>query len=132
MSESHTTCWFCVRAVIEINSIDVTVKVLTLTLFKKLFNISVELVVRLSTENSCTLFLIFTSFLTVFLSLFNVLQALSDEAMDDDPEADISQVSSPASLPAISLLSPKAMETAGLIIKFEEGKREKAKVRYDC
>uniref|UniRef100_A0A671X7D5 mRNA export factor GLE1 n=1 Tax=Sparus aurata TaxID=8175 RepID=A0A671X7D5_SPAAU len=54
-----------------------------------------------------------------------MLQALSDEAMDDDPEADISQVSSPASLPAISLLSPKAMETAGLIIKFEEGKREK-------
>lgn len=61
-----------------------------------------------------------------------MLQALSDEAMDDDPEADISQVSSPASLPAISLLSPKAMEMAGLIIKFEEGKREKAKVRYDC
>uniref|UniRef100_A0A671X9R8 mRNA export factor GLE1 n=1 Tax=Sparus aurata TaxID=8175 RepID=A0A671X9R8_SPAAU len=57
-----------------------------------------------------------------------MLQALSDEAMDDDPEADISQVSSPASLPAISLLSPKAMETAGLIIKFEEGKREKAKM----
>ncbi|XP_036954523.1 nucleoporin GLE1 isoform X1 [Acanthopagrus latus] len=55
-------------------------------------------------------------------------KALSDEAMDGDPEADISQVSSPASLPTISLLSPKATETAGLIIKFEEGKREKAKM----
>uniref|UniRef100_A0AAQ4NX72 mRNA export factor GLE1 n=1 Tax=Gasterosteus aculeatus aculeatus TaxID=481459 RepID=A0AAQ4NX72_GASAC len=31
--------------------------------------------------------------------------------------------------PSISLLSPKAMETAGRIIKFEEEQREKAKVR---
>lgn len=55
-------------------------------------------------------------------------QCFSDEAKDDDPEADVSEVSSPASLPAISLLSPKAMEMAGRIIKFEERQREKAKV----
>lgn len=41
---------------------------------------------------------------------------------------DACDVCSPASLPAISLLSPKAMETAGLIIKFEEEQREKAKL----
>ncbi|XP_040011955.1 nucleoporin GLE1 [Xiphias gladius] len=55
-------------------------------------------------------------------------QAVSDEAKDDDPEAGVSELSSPASLPAISLLSPKAMETAGRIIKFEEEHREKAKM----
>ncbi|XP_042344836.1 nucleoporin GLE1 isoform X2 [Plectropomus leopardus] len=55
-------------------------------------------------------------------------QAVSDEAKDEDPEADVSEVSSPASLPAISLLSPKAMETAGRILKFEEQQREKAKM----
>ncbi|XP_049435355.1 mRNA export factor GLE1 [Epinephelus fuscoguttatus] len=55
-------------------------------------------------------------------------QAVSDEAKDEDPEADVSEVSSPTSLPAISLLSPKAMETAGRILKFEEQQREKAKV----
>lgn len=65
-----------------------------------------------------------------WLYLFNVLQALSDEARDEDLEADVSEVSSPASLPAISLLSPKAMELAGLIIKIEEETREKAKVRH--
>ncbi|KAE8291750.1 Nucleoporin GLE1 GLE1-like protein [Larimichthys crocea] len=54
-------------------------------------------------------------------------QAFSEEAKDDDPEADVSEISS-ASLPAISLLSPKAMETAGRIIKFEEEQREKAKL----
>lgn len=59
-----------------------------------------------------------------------MLQAVSDEAKDEDPEEDVSQVSSPASLPAISLLSPKAMETAGRILKFEEERREKAKVRH--
>ncbi|XP_034547368.1 nucleoporin GLE1 [Notolabrus celidotus] len=53
-------------------------------------------------------------------------QALSDEVKDED--ADISDVSSPVSLPSISLLSPKAMETAGQILKFEEKQREKAKV----
>uniref|UniRef100_A0A3Q1JD66 mRNA export factor GLE1 n=1 Tax=Anabas testudineus TaxID=64144 RepID=A0A3Q1JD66_ANATE len=37
-------------------------------------------------------------------------------------------VSSPASQHAISLLSPKAMETAGCIIKFEEEQRAKAKM----
>lgn len=55
-------------------------------------------------------------------------QALSDDAKDEDPEADFNEVSSPASLPTISLLSPKAMETTGRIIKFEEEQREKAKM----
>ncbi|XP_038560361.1 nucleoporin GLE1 [Micropterus salmoides] len=55
-------------------------------------------------------------------------QAVSDNTKDEDPEAGVSEVSSPASLPTISLLSPKAMETAGLIIKFEDEQREKAKV----
>lgn len=58
-----------------------------------------------------------------------MLQAGSQEAKDEDPEVEISEVSSPASLPAISLLSPKAMEMAGRIIRFEEEQREKAKVR---
>lgn len=61
----------------------------------------------------------------------NVLQVVSDEAKDEDPEADVSKVSSPVSPPAISLMSPKAMETAGRIIRFEEERREKAKVRHD-
>lgn len=55
-------------------------------------------------------------------------QSVSDETRDGDPDTDASDVCSPASLPAISLLSPKAMETAGLIIKFEEEQREKAKL----
>ncbi|XP_068455006.1 mRNA export factor GLE1 isoform X2 [Clinocottus analis] len=53
-------------------------------------------------------------------------QAVSDEAKDEDPEEDVSKVHSCASLPALSLLSPKAMETAGRIIKFEKEQREKA------
>lgn len=61
----------------------------------------------------------------------NVLQTVSDEVKDEDPEEDISDVSSPVSQPTISLLSPKAMEMAGRIIKFEEEQREKAKVRHD-
>uniref|UniRef100_A0A8C4EYH2 mRNA export factor GLE1 n=1 Tax=Dicentrarchus labrax TaxID=13489 RepID=A0A8C4EYH2_DICLA len=61
-----------------------------------------------------------------FLHIY-MLQALSDEARDEDPETD-SEVSSPTSLPAISLLSPKAMETAGHILKFEAEQREKAKM----
>ncbi|KAM7415587.1 hypothetical protein PAMA_017892 [Pampus argenteus] len=56
-----------------------------------------------------------------------VLHACSHEANDEDPEADVSEVSSLVSLPTISLLSPKAMEMAGRIIKFEEEQREKAK-----
>ncbi|XP_037632575.1 nucleoporin GLE1 isoform X2 [Sebastes umbrosus] len=55
-------------------------------------------------------------------------QTVSDEVKDEDPEEDISDVSSPVSQPAISLLSPKAMEMAGRIIKFEEEQREKAKL----
>ncbi|XP_029295234.1 mRNA export factor GLE1 [Cottoperca gobio] len=55
-------------------------------------------------------------------------QAVSDEVNDEDPEEDVGEVSSHASLPAISLLSPKAMETAGHIIKFAAEQREKAKM----
>lgn len=63
--------------------------------------------------------------------LINVLQTLSDDTKDDNPEADnVLQVSSPASPPVISLLSPKAMETAGRILRFEEEHREKAKVGH--
>lgn len=58
-----------------------------------------------------------------------VLQAVHDEANDSSPEADFNRVLSPESPPAIYLLSPKAMETAGCIIRFEEEQREKAKVR---
>lgn len=55
-------------------------------------------------------------------------QTLSDKVKDESPEADVSGVSSPTSLPAISLLSPKAMEMAGCIIKVQEEHREKAKL----
>lgn len=39
-------------------------------------------------------------------------------------------LSSPASQAALSLLSPKAMEIEGCIIKFEQEQREKARVRH--
>ncbi|XP_076587226.1 mRNA export factor GLE1 [Chaetodon auriga] len=55
-------------------------------------------------------------------------QALSDEAKDEDPVADVSEVSSPTSLPAISLLSPKAMDMERHILKFEKDRRAKAKM----
>ncbi|KAG7490961.1 nucleoporin GLE1 [Solea senegalensis] len=55
-------------------------------------------------------------------------QVVSDEVKDEDPDMDVGEVSSPASSSAISLLSPKAMEVAGRIIKFEEEHREKAKM----
>ncbi|XP_070690606.1 mRNA export factor GLE1 [Pempheris klunzingeri] len=55
-------------------------------------------------------------------------QTLGDETTDEDGGSDAGEVSSPASLPAISLLSPKAMDTAGRIIRFEEEQREKAKM----
>ncbi|KAM4578697.1 mRNA export factor GLE1 [Fundulus diaphanus] len=51
------------------------------------------------------------------------LAKLHDETRHESPDA-----SSPASPPAISLLSPKAMETSGLIIRIREEQREKAKV----
>uniref|UniRef100_A0A3Q0RQ98 mRNA export factor GLE1 n=1 Tax=Amphilophus citrinellus TaxID=61819 RepID=A0A3Q0RQ98_AMPCI len=73
---------------------------------------------------------LFTVITTSPDSVFHVtaLQAVSDEAKDESPEADISGVSSPSSLPALSLLSPKAMETAGRIIKVQEEHREEAKL----
>ncbi|XP_061586632.1 mRNA export factor GLE1 [Cololabis saira] len=52
----------------------------------------------------------------------------AEEVKDESSETDVSQVSSHALPPAISLLSPKAMETAGVIIRFEEEQREKAKL----
>uniref|UniRef100_A0A1A8FML5 mRNA export factor GLE1 n=3 Tax=Nothobranchius korthausae TaxID=1143690 RepID=A0A1A8FML5_9TELE len=55
-------------------------------------------------------------------------QTVCDEVQSESPEAgDVSDVSIPAPLPVMSLLSPKAMETAGCIILFEEGQRKKAK-----
>lgn len=52
-------------------------------------------------------------------------------SQDESPEPDdgAMELSRPASPPAISLLSPKAMEMAGCIIKFQQQQREKAKVR---
>ncbi|XP_069580273.1 mRNA export factor GLE1 isoform X1 [Brachyistius frenatus] len=55
-------------------------------------------------------------------------KGVSDEAKDENPDSDVCEVSSPPSPPPISLLSPKAMETAGRIIRFEEEHREKAKL----
>lgn len=53
-------------------------------------------------------------------------QLFNNEAKDEDPDA--GDVPSPTAVPALSLLSPKAMETAGCIIKVEEEHREKAKM----
>uniref|UniRef100_A0A672ZAN3 mRNA export factor GLE1 n=1 Tax=Sphaeramia orbicularis TaxID=375764 RepID=A0A672ZAN3_9TELE len=53
-----------------------------------------------------------------------------NEANHTDPEADVSDMSGLPSPPAISLLSPKAMEMAGRIIRFEEEKREQAKMAF--
>lgn len=50
-------------------------------------------------------------------------------ATDANPEEDEIIISSPTSPPSISLLSPKAMEMAGCIIKYEKKQREKAQVR---
>ncbi|XP_041854834.1 nucleoporin GLE1 [Melanotaenia boesemani] len=62
-------------------------------------------------------------------SLKNQLdQAVNDKAEDETPENDLSKVSSPTSPRAISLLSPRAMETTGCIIRFKEDQREKAKL----
>uniref|UniRef100_A0A1A8R6E7 mRNA export factor GLE1 n=1 Tax=Nothobranchius rachovii TaxID=451742 RepID=A0A1A8R6E7_9TELE len=56
-------------------------------------------------------------------------QTVCDEVQSESPEAvDVSDVSNPVPLPVMSLLSPKAMETAGCIILFEEGQRKKAKM----
>lgn len=55
---------------------------------------------------------------------------LDDEATDENPEEGDIIISSPTSPPSLSLLSPKAMEMAGCIIKFEKKQREKAQVRH--
>lgn len=78
------------------------------------------------------------TFLGVFLLLFqvsgslpklSVQPALNDETRGESPEADVSEVPAPPSPPAISMLSPRAMETAGHIIRFQKEQQEKAKVR---
>lgn len=88
-------------------------------------------------QASCSL--LFLYFLKVSLLLHHcnrcgficlLLQDLDNEAADGSPEEDDSVVSSPTSPPSISLLSPKAMEMAGCIIKFEQNQRQKAQVRY--
>lgn len=61
----------------------------------------------------------------------DVLQAGSHVINDEAPEMEAGEVSSPEVQPAISLLSPKAMETAGRIVIFEEEQRERAKVRQN-
>lgn len=53
-----------------------------------------------------------------------------DEETDERAEDDDAIVSSPTSPPSISLQSPKAMEMAGCIIKFEKKQREKAQVTH--
>uniref|UniRef100_H3DH43 mRNA export factor GLE1 n=1 Tax=Tetraodon nigroviridis TaxID=99883 RepID=H3DH43_TETNG len=53
---------------------------------------------------------------------------LDDEATDENPEEGDSIISSPTSPPSISILSPKAMEMADCIIKFEKKQREKAQM----
>uniref|UniRef100_A0A8C6M8V4 mRNA export factor GLE1 n=1 Tax=Nothobranchius furzeri TaxID=105023 RepID=A0A8C6M8V4_NOTFU len=66
---------------------------------------------------------------TLSPSQLDVLQTVCDEVQSESPEADdVSDVSNPVPLPVMSLLSPKAMETAGCIILFEEGQRKKAKM----
>ncbi|KAF7660004.1 hypothetical protein LDENG_00290170 [Lucifuga dentata] len=56
-------------------------------------------------------------------------QVVSDERKEKEPEVDdVSSTSSPTSPPAISLLSPRATETAGCIRICEEKHREKAKM----
>ncbi|KAM3611433.1 uncharacterized protein V6R79_018474 [Siganus canaliculatus] len=69
-----------------------------------------------------------TSFKYTTLCAVPPLWTESEQTADEDPGADVCEDSSPVSVPSISLLSPKAMETAGCIIKFEQEQREKAKI----
>ncbi|KAM9858149.1 mRNA export factor GLE1 [Aulostomus maculatus] len=55
-------------------------------------------------------------------------QAGSHATNSTDPETDVGDVISPSSLPTISLLSPKSMETTGRILIFEAEQRRKAEV----
>uniref|UniRef100_A0A3P9KPX2 mRNA export factor GLE1 n=1 Tax=Oryzias latipes TaxID=8090 RepID=A0A3P9KPX2_ORYLA len=63
-----------------------------------------------------------------FLFIFTRLQTLDAEVRHESPGPECSQDPGPVSPPAISLLSPKAMETAGRILRFQEEQREKAKI----
>lgn len=52
-----------------------------------------------------------------------------DECLQgENLETEAMELSSPASPPAISLLSPKAMQVAGCIIRFQQQQHDKAKV----
>ncbi|PWA17072.1 hypothetical protein CCH79_00013270 [Gambusia affinis] len=62
------------------------------------------------------------------LPKLSVQPALNDETRGKSPEGDVSEVPAPPSPPAISMLSPRAMETAGHIIRFQKEQQEKAKV----
>lgn len=53
----------------------------------------------------------------------------AERLQGENLETEAMELSSPASPPAISLLSPKAMQVAGCIIRFQQQQREKAKVR---
>lgn len=64
-----------------------------------------------------------------FRFVFTWLQTCGVEVKHESPGPDFSQDSGPVSSPAISLLSPKAMEMAGQILRFQEEQRERAKVR---
>lgn len=64
-----------------------------------------------------------------FIFIYTRLQTLDAEVKHESPGPECSQDPGPVSPPAISLLSPKAMETAGRILRFQEEQREKAKVR---
>uniref|UniRef100_A0A7N9AV14 mRNA export factor GLE1 n=1 Tax=Mastacembelus armatus TaxID=205130 RepID=A0A7N9AV14_9TELE len=71
-----------------------------------------------------------TSFSSGSISDINAKQNTISTALSLKAEREQAslEASSPATLPAMSLLSPKAMETAGHIIRFEEEHREKAKM----
>uniref|UniRef100_A0A674NPA1 mRNA export factor GLE1 n=1 Tax=Takifugu rubripes TaxID=31033 RepID=A0A674NPA1_TAKRU len=61
-------------------------------------------------------------------SSFDITPRDLDEETDGHAKEDDVIVSSPTSPPSISLQSPKAMEMAGCIIKFEKKQREKAQM----
>uniref|UniRef100_H2N2A7 mRNA export factor GLE1 n=1 Tax=Oryzias latipes TaxID=8090 RepID=H2N2A7_ORYLA len=63
-----------------------------------------------------------------FIFIYTRLQTLDAEVKHESPGPECSQDPGPVSPPAISLLSPKAMETAGRILRFQEEQREKAKI----
>lgn len=53
----------------------------------------------------------------------------AERLQGENLETEAMELSSPASPPAISLLSPKAMQVAGCIIRFQQQQHDKAKVK---